>query len=129
VSRAVLGVMSQRRMPELVQRRSAGGCGEQRRALLVAEPGMPRSSRSAAGRDARAFRSVTNTGPDVRAPFSSRGRSWAVLVCQTMMSIAPLSWRTVRTPVPGAFRPWRSSSTVLPVTVYGRLEKAAELLS
>jgi len=35
------GVMSQRRIPELVQRRSTGGRGEQRRGLLVAEPGMP----------------------------------------------------------------------------------------
>jgi hypothetical protein len=30
---------------------------------------------------------------------------------------------------PWAFRPWRSSSTVLPITVYGRFENPAELLS
>jgi hypothetical protein len=42
----------------------------------------------------RAFRSVANTGPYLR-PFSRRGSSRPVPVCQTMMSIAPPLRRTL----------------------------------
>ena len=52
------------------------------------------SFRSAARNCARAFHSVTNTGPVLR-PLSRRGSSRAVLVCQIMMSMAPPLRRTL----------------------------------